>query len=148
MNAIIDRVRASAYQTFARTGAAPSYSTMAHGLDEPEMRIRDAVGTLAARHALVLTPDGSAIERALPFSAVPTLFRVRSDEQAWWANCIWDALAIPALLRKPGTIETTCADCAAELRVDVDPTNGPSHPDLIAHFLLPAARWYDDIRFT
>jgi len=45
---------------------------------------------------------------AEPFSAVPTSFLVRSGTRQWWGNCIWDALAILALVGTDGSVFTAC----------------------------------------
>ena len=145
---LIDRVRAQVYGAFAHTGRAPSFADLARGLGESDERIRRAVEALADRHLLILTPDGTAIERALPFADVPTAFRVIGADVTWWANCVWDALAIPALIATPVAIDSTCGDCGANLRVRVDPARGPDRSDLVAHFLIPASRWHEDIRHT
>jgi alkylmercury lyase-like protein len=85
---------------------------------------------------------------ALPFSNVETAYRVEAGERAWSANCAWDALAIPRLLR------------LADARI-VD-RGGPDRPgavrsvargelverDGVVSFPLPARRWWDDIVFT
>lgn len=148
MSDSVDRVRAHIYRTFADTGWPPEMPAIAAALGEPARAVREAIDTLVSRHAIILTPDGTAIERALPFSAVPTAFRVVAGPHAWWANCVWDALGIPPLVGASGLVHTTCADCDRAVTLAVDPVEGPDRTDLTAHFLLPASRWYDDIRFT
>ncbi len=143
-----DLVRAHVYRKFAVDGAAPSFRDIAVALGEPASSVEAAISELSDRREVVLSPDGRTIERALPFSAVPTAFRVRAASRGWWANCVWDALALPPLLRTSAIVETSCGDCAATMSVAVDPASGPDDPSLVAHVLLPASRWYDDIRYT
>jgi hypothetical protein len=116
--------------TIAETGAEP-----------------DALWRLHDEHALVLEPDGSAIRMLNPFSGVPTPYRVRAAGCKWFANCVWDAFGIPAALGTDGHVSTTCLDCGEPLEVDV--ADGRIEPEnLVAHFLVPASHWWDDIVFT
>ena len=108
--------------------------------DESLRRLHD-------EHALVLEPDGSAIRMLSPFSGVPTPYRVEAGGRSWFGNCVWDALGIPAALGVDGHVSATCLDCGDTLEVDVV-AGRPEPDDLVAHFLLPAERWWDDIVFT
>jgi hypothetical protein len=68
-------------------------------------------------------------------------------DQWWYANCAWDAFGVCAALKADGRIETSCADCAEALTVDV--TNQmPDDETILFHCLVPASRWWDDIVFT
>lgn len=116
--------------TIAETGAEP-----------------DALRRLHDEHALVLEPDGSAIRMLNPFSGVPTTYRVRAAGREWFANCVWDAFGIPAALRANGHVSAACLDCGEHLEVGVAGRQ-PEPADLVAHFLLPARRWWEDIVFT
>jgi hypothetical protein len=120
------------YKRFVELGELPAP-------DEPGLqRLHD-------EHALVL--DDSGVRMLAPFSAVPTAYRVEAGGRSWYGNCVWDAFGIPAALGVDGYISTTCSDCGEALEVDVvDRRSRPS--DLVAHILLPARRWWDDIVFT
>ncbi|HYX77618.1 MAG TPA: organomercurial lyase [Gaiellaceae bacterium] len=106
-----------------------------------------ALRRLHEEHALVLEADGSAIRMAAPFSGVPTPYRVEAGGREWFGNCAWDALGIPAALGVDGRVSATCLDCGGALEVEVR-SGRPDPDDLVAHFLLPARRWWDDIVFT
>ena len=67
-------------------------------------------------------------------------------ERSWFANCIWDALGICALLDRDGTVETECEDCGESQSLAV--RNGKVEGEGVAHFLVPAADFWDDIGFT
>ena len=54
---------------------------------------------------------------------------------------------IPIITGQSARVETKCTDCGEPLSFDVAPDRPPA-VDSIVHFLLPAARWYDDIGFT
>jgi hypothetical protein len=106
-----------------------------------------ALRRLHDEHALVLEADGSAIRMAAPWSGVPTPYRVRAAGREWFGNCVWDAFGIPAALGVDGHVSATCLDCGEGLEVGA--SDGRSdRDDLVAHFLLPARRWWDDIVFT
>jgi hypothetical protein len=94
-----------------------------------------------------LVLDSSGVRMLAPFSAVPTVYRVEAGGRSWYGNCVWDAFGIPAALGVDGHISTTCSDCGETLEVDVVDRR-PRPSDLVAHILLPARRWWDDIVFT
>lgn len=85
---------------------------------------------------------------AHPFSAVATPFRVRTPKMDYWANCAWDALAIPLLLDVDGRTQTTCAHSGASIELAVN--NGRVEPagGGVVRFPVPARRFWDDIGFT
>lgn len=139
------RVRHAIYTSLA-VGEKPTAAGLAAQLHVNADDVRSAFERLAAAHALVLDPQTREVWMALPFSAVPTDFRVTSGERSWFANCAWDAFGIPALLQRDAVITTSCLDCAEVLTYQV---NGPMMTGGgVVHFSVPAARWWDDIGFT
>ena len=57
---------------------------------------------------------------ALPFAARATPFAVHVGDRRWWANCAWDAYAIPAALgAEDAVIDTECPDCGEVMRLEV-----------------------------
>jgi hypothetical protein len=84
---------------------------------------------------------------APPFSGVPTQHRVTSGGVSYFANCAWDALGIPAALRRPATVLSRCEQTLEPLELAVTDT-GPEASDWLFHCVVPAARWWDDIVFT
>ena len=127
------------YRWFVEHGRAPSAEEA--GTDEAALRrLHDA-------HALVLEPDRPEIRMLNPFSAVPTPYRVEAGGRSWFGNCVWDAFGIPAALGVDGHVSTTCLDCGEPLEAEL--VGGRIEPsDLVAHILLPARRWWEDIVFT
>ncbi len=102
---------------------------------------------LAGLHALALRPGTDEVWMAHPFSGVPTGYRVVSGERSWWANCGWDAVAIPPLVGADAVIEAACPDCghAFDLRVRDGELAGD---DGVVQFCVPPSRFWDDIGFT
>jgi len=128
------------YSTFAERGTAP---TRAEVDEVTDGRSAEILSDLHDRHALVLGTDGD-IRMALPFSAGPTVHRVTSGKRSWWANCAWDALAIPLMLGVDAGIESVWADTGAVTRFEV--RNGDLVDDAgTVHYSIPARRWWNDI---
>lgn len=135
-------------------GRAPSVASVARDLGLGDNDIAAAFDRLAAGRAIVLEPSSRDILMAAPLAGVPTDFSVRLGDRSVYANCIWDAVGVPAMLAGAGrpmdaTIATRCADCAAPLGLEVrDGRLTSADPDAVVHFAVPAARWWADIVFT
>ena len=135
------------YRLFVEQGRAPTAEEVgaaaAATVDEVERgwrRLHDA-------HALVLNAAGTELRMANPFSAVPSAYRVEADGRWWYANCAWDAFGIPAALGVDGHVSTTCPDCGKGIEIDVV-AERPVPDRAVAHLLVPARHWWDDIVFT
>jgi hypothetical protein len=140
-------VRLSVYRHLVRTGQAPTLRDTSGDVGVEPTTISVSLERLAANRVLVLDPTTRGLWMAMPFSAVPTEFRVTSGERAWWANCAWDALGISAMLQIPAEVVSSCADCGDPLIVR---TTGRALTDTtgVVHFAVPAAEWWEDIGFT
>lgn len=126
-------LRRLVYRHFADTGAPPH-------LERAELE------ALEAEHAVVLSDTG-AVELANPFAAPPTDFIVSTGARDYAAVCAWDALGILAALDVDGRVKTSCPDCGEQIAVEVAGAQ-VRDADAVVHFLVPAARWYEDLRFT
>ena len=142
------RIRTHLYGSFVRDGKAASVAEAAEALDLPAAEVSDAYRRLHDAHALVLQPDRTEIRMLNPFSAVETPHRVEAGGRSWFANCAWDALGIPAALRKDALIESACPDCGEQLELEVRNGELIRGAELLVHFVVPARRWWDDIGFT
>jgi hypothetical protein len=140
-------LRNATYQLFVDLGRAPTAADAVAATDWPTEDVLAGWRRLHDAHALVLSPSGTEIRMANPFSAVPTAFRVQAADRWWYANCAWDAFGICAALHVDGRIETSCADCGAPVTVDVVDER-PSDDTLVFQTPVPAAQWWDDIVFT
>jgi hypothetical protein len=143
---VVPRVRHAVYRSFAE-GHVPLSAHLADTLHMPIEEVHAAYDRLEEAHALVLDPHSKEVSMALPFAAAPTPHRVTSGDRSWFANCAWDAFAIPALMKCDARCESTCPDCDAPIvyRIEQGRLLGPRG---VVHFVVPAARWWDDIRFT
>jgi hypothetical protein len=83
-----------------------------------------------------------------PFSAVPTPYRTRARNRWWYANCAWDAFGVLAALGGDGHVSSSCPDCAEAIELDVRDCRPLDSDGYMAHLLVPAAHWWDDIVFT
>jgi hypothetical protein len=148
LSSVLDNeVRLHVYRRFLDDGRPPGAADVAGALgispDEAEASFR----RLEEAHVLVLAPGTANVWMANPLSAFPTSFWVETPRGAWWGTCIWDALGIPAMLGTDATVSTLCADCNAPLELRV--VDGAlATPEGVAHFAVPARRWWDNIGYT
>ncbi len=99
------RVRAVVYHEIIETASAPSAREIGTLLELSLDDVADSLRRLDANHALDLKPHSIDVWMAHPFSAVETSFRVVTNHRTYWANCAWDAVAIPSLLDLDAAIE-------------------------------------------
>jgi hypothetical protein len=135
------------YALVVELGRVPSSTELADRASVTREEVATGWRRLHDAHALVLDTAGEEIRMANPFSAVPTAHRVHAGGRWWYANCAWDAFGICAALGVDGRIESSCADCAEPVAVEVRDAQ-PDDDSLLFHCLVPAARWWDDIAFT
>jgi hypothetical protein len=139
-------VRDAIYATIVATGRAPTCAELARSEGVATGLIEDAVRALADAHVIVVAPGTTSILFAPPFSAVPTAFPVRVAERLYYGVCAWDAFGIPAALHADAEIAAACAWTAEELPCGV--TAGRAYGAGLIHLLVPAAHFWDDIRYT
>jgi Alkylmercury lyase len=141
-----NKLRLYIYRHFIGSGRSPSISEMAEGVAGSRKRVRAALNSLCRTHAFGVQENGE-LWRAAPFSAVPTAFPVQVGSLNYSANCIWDALGIPAMLAKKAQIGAACGCCNFAMTLHVQ--NGRLlETKGIIHIAVPARDWYKDIVFT
>src|SRR6476646_2051253 len=113
------QVKLAIYRHFAETGEAPSPQTIADRLGVGVAQVERSYTDLRASRVLFLERDGRAIRMAPPFSGVPTQHRVQVGSTAYFANCAWDALGIPAALQQSGLVSSECAQTGERLTLEV-----------------------------
>ncbi len=143
---IDDVTRWHVYDVTMREGTPPLKARLAELLGVTEADAVASLQRLAAAHMLVLQPGADEILMAGPFSAVPTPFRVTLETISCYANCIWDALGIAAMMQADAEIDTSCADCGGAAWISVH--SGEVLGDGFMHFALPPRVWWQDIVFT
>ena len=141
------QVRAFIYNHFADTTHPPSVENTAKHFNIEIEDVGALYRELHSRHAFFLEPDTLTIRMANPFSGIPTDFKVHANGKTYYANCAWDMLGIPAALHSDAVIEAVCTESNDSVRLEIN--NGQIiNYDLLIHFPLPFARWYDDLVFT
>jgi hypothetical protein len=139
--------RCFVYDFAERAGLPPTVAQAAGALSLSEGEVAASFRRLAAARMLVLQTGSDEILMAPPYSAVPTPFVVESAGRSYYANCVWDALGVPAMLRRDARVRTSCGCCGAAMTLGV--ANGSlAEAQGVIHFALPARRWWDDIAFT
>jgi hypothetical protein len=147
IDALDREVRRVIYERFMTSGRAPAVAEVAQELSRSDEDVRGSFGRLATGRVVVLQEGNGEILMANPFSAVPTPFLVEAGDRSWYGNCIWDALGIPAMLGEDARITTGCGDCSDAMVLRVEGGRLVEGEGLI-HFAVPAARWWENIKFT
>lgn len=141
-------VKLTIYRAIAETGGAPDSGNVASATGFPESEVRAAFARLHARRLLVPEPgDPTRIRMAPPFPGVPTPFPVDALGKRYYANCVWDAYGIPAALHADAVIPASDGFTGEPLTLEVR-GGRPIAGTHIAHFAVPAARWWEDIVYT
>src|SRR4051794_8889992 len=143
-----ESLRVLLYDVFARTGTPPARAHLAAQLGLDEADVAAGLRRLAAERHVVLDADERII-MAHPFSAVPLGFSAMGARTLWWGGCAWDSFALPHLLpwEDRVLVATRCPACRRPLAFDVG-TDTPPEGNEVAHFLVPAARMWDDVVHT
>jgi hypothetical protein len=140
-------VRLAVYRHIIDTGAAPRAGDVASSMGVTGAEVREAYARLAARHLLVLEPDGETIRMAPPFSGMPTGHRVTVKTVEYSANCAWDAFGIVAVLGGRGLVRSRCGESHLPLDLRID-AGVDADSSWRFHCAVPASRWWDDIVYT
>jgi len=141
-------VKLNLYETLARTGQALTAMDVADALAAPLGDVLAAFERLHQKRLLVPEPgDPARIRMAPPFSGVETPHRVRVKDRSYYANCIWDALGIPAALHEDALVETSDMHTGEVIRLRVE-GEAPLPEPCAIHFAVPAALWWQDIAYT
>ena len=141
-------VKLNIYETIALTTQAPTSAVVAKALSTSSEEVEAAFERLYKKRLLVPEPgDPSRIRMAPPFSGVETPFRVKVQETFYYANCVWDALGIAAVLQADAIIEASDGQSGEPMRLEL--RNGQPVPEAcVIHFAVSAAQWWDDIIYT
>ncbi len=140
-------LRREIYSRTVTSGVPPTIADLAKALAIDAGDTRSGLARLAAARIVVLQPGTGELLMVPPFSAVPTPFLVETSRYTCYANCAWDALGVPAMLRERARMVTACGCCGEAMVVDVALDHAPQTTDVI-HFAVPAAQWWDDVVFT
>lgn len=140
-------VRRTILDTFAR-GGVPTRVSVSQVLGYDYRDVVASYRRLADAHVIVPDPETAEVWMAMPFSAVPTEFRVVVGDRSVWANCAWDAFGVAAALDADVAFVTRCPATSAPVRAGVRHGVAFADAGAVAHIPVPAARWWDDIGYT
>ena len=141
-------LRLAVYRAFAETGRAPEPGGLATELGTETREVGAGLAELARGRHLALGDQGQIV-MAHPFSAVPLGFSVMGARTLWWGGCAWDSFALPHLLPSGNEVlvATRCPACGTPHAWSVG-RHRPPGGGQVAHFLVPAARMWDDVVHT
>jgi Alkylmercury lyase len=141
-------LRLAVYRAFAGTGRAPEHGELAAQLGADVQEVAAGLDELARGRHLALGDQGQIV-MAHPFSAVPLGFSVMGARTLWWGGCAWDSFALPHLLSGEDEVlvATRCPACGRPHAWSVGRQRPPDGGQ-VAHFLVPAARMWDDVVYT
>jgi hypothetical protein len=140
-------LRRHIYDHTLQRGVPPSMAELAAASATQESDVRECLRRLEAARIVVLQRNTDELLMVPPFSAVPTSFVVHASRFSTYANCAWDALGVPIMLRERDRIISSCGCCGDSITLDAGPDDLPNTRNVI-HFAVPAARWWHDIVFT
>jgi hypothetical protein len=151
-NPLLWQTRAFVYAHFADTTHPPSVDETAAHFNISAEEAGELYKELHNRHSFFLEPETLTIRMANPFSGIPTDFKVHANGKTYFANCAWDMLGIPAALHCDAVIDAVCTESNEAIQLEIkhgEPAQSPfTNNQLLVHFPLPFARWYDDLVFT
>ncbi len=141
------QIRLFIYRSFVDRGAPPTIVETAQRFGTSTDEARHAFHRLHRGHAIFLEPGTDDVRMANPLSAIPTPYRVNVNGQAVFANCAWDSLGIPAMLRQDAQIELRISD-GEVIHYSIEDGTLVADQALVVHFPIPFSHWYDDLIHT
>jgi hypothetical protein len=145
----LSELRLYVHRELADHARTVTTADVAERFDVSEVAALAALRELHVAHLIVLDATRERVVMAHPWAAEPMGFVVASSRQRWWGGCAWDSFAIPALVGERCLVATHCPGCATPLALDVDPDGPPeAASEIVAHFLVPVRRIWDDVVFT
>jgi hypothetical protein len=141
------QIRHFVYNHFADTTIQPSVDITAAHFNISTEEASEYYRELNNRHALFLEPETLTIRMANPFSGIPTDFKVHANGKTYFANCAWDMLGVPALLKCDAVMDAKFTESNELVQLEVK-DGKVTNSELLVHFPLPFSRWYDDLVFT
>jgi hypothetical protein len=169
-DSLLWQIRHFVYTHLAYTTHPPSVEVTAAHFNISNEEAGELYKELHNRHAFFLEPETLTIRMANPFSGIPTDFKVHANGKAYYANCAWDMLGIPAALHTDAVIEAkstesnesvqleikngqinsnvTLSDSEGSLPPTSETLRSAQSDTLLVHFPIPFSHWYDDLVFT
>jgi hypothetical protein len=144
------RVRLSIFQRLAETGRPPVVEELMSDFGLPRADAVAVLGRLAEARHIALVSGTARILMAFPFSAIATPFNVTTQDQSYFANCAWDAVALHSTLGKDIRIDSFCHHCGEPITVEMRDGRATlvEPAEAIVYLALRPAQWWEDIITT
>jgi len=138
------QIRHRIFHFFVTNARPPTIDDIAGEMNLVPEEVRMSFRRLHEAHTIFLEPGTDRLRMAAPLSAVPTRFQVEIGARRYWANCAWDSLGIPAMLKQDARIEAKVPPMDETVRYAIH--NGQLEaPEFLVHIALPVRRWYDSL---
>jgi uncharacterized protein YjhX (UPF0386 family) len=125
-------VKLSLYRSIAETARIPSAEEVAKAAMASIEDVLSVFERLQQKRLLVSEPgDPGRIRMAPPFSGIKTSFLVAVAGKSYYANCVWDALGIPAALHQDGIVHGSDGHTGEPILLEVQdgkPVSVECHP--------------------
>ena len=79
-------IRIFIYKHFVQKSKAPTVLETAKEFNVSSKKIIETFNEMKNKHILVLDSNSCEIRMAMPFSTIPTAYKVVIGESSWWAN--------------------------------------------------------------
>jgi len=146
-DSLLWQVRHFVYNHFADTTLPPNVEETAAHFNISTEEAGEYYKELNNRHAFFLEPETLTVRMAWPFSAIPTDFKVHANGKTYYANCAWDMLGVPALLKCNAVMDARFTESNESIQLEVK-DGKVTNSELLIHFPVAFSHWYDDLVFT
>ncbi|OAL70165.1 hypothetical protein A7D00_5696 [Trichophyton violaceum] len=161
MKEVTRKVRYELFQFYLQECCPPTEDELAKLSGLGSCEIPSILRKPEEEHRIVLYTHESCaptpMAMAHPFPHLPIPFIVSEGERSWWANCIWCAPGLAAMLAPDkAIISVGSGSMAQEVQVVVQGDELKviylhrelSTSDCCAHFSVPPSTWWRDVRFV
>lgn len=131
----------------AETGYAPSSEALAERVGLPVAEAEAGLRRLHDAHALLLHPRNGRPWVVHPFALSPGSCWVQTPRLGYWANCLYCAFGIAAVLKTDAIISTRIGGEAETVRYVVA-DGRPRRSGDVFHLSTPVAKWWDNVVFA
>jgi hypothetical protein len=141
------RLRGVLCQMIAEAGYAPLLAALAERAELDEGDARAGLLRLHEGHALQLHPHNCRPWVVHPFALAPGSCWVQTPRLGYWANCLYCAFGIAAVLKTDAVISTRIGGEGEAVRYVVE--NGQPQPSSdVFHLSTPVSAWWDNVVFA
>lgn len=143
-------VRQYIFECFRAWGTPPVVELVMTRFELTRDQATQVLRELEAAHHISLVPGTARILMAFPFSAIATPFRVTVDEDRYFANCAWDAVAFHTMLGHDVQVDAFCDHCAEPIRIELSGGRATAvePAGTIVYLARTPSHWWDDITTT